>query len=658
MRIVSALVLFASLATGIAGALALRAHHRSALAGLAGEAAARLPGIAERVGGLSARALEAARATLGPGPWRAGVALEESCLDLTESDALVAAVWVLGPDGALLSPAAIAPVEPPATRARPPAVPVGRAAANAGPAGARSPRSAALRPALGSRSSTPSQAAEPGPEELLQRARRSSAAEARDLLDRLERLHGARPAPGGGDWAGVVEDERLALASRLGRHAEVYERGRRGVERRSSGPEAAAPATAAAWVERLLATPAASVLLPGERGALEALAAEQATRATRLATRQGERAAWDAAAVRAPPTGGSFDWAGRPLLASPAGPHGTLVVALDATEVRRLLVALVDDLQGRDGPLWLLDGAGPVAGATGGPPRDAAVVALAPPFAGLRLATAAPGSAYVAVIRRTRWLAGALVAMVLALAGAGWVAARGAAERVRLEGLRADFVASVSHDLKTPIASIRALAETLAEGRAPGKGEAYARTILRDAARLDRMVRRILAFPRASRRSPRPQPAPTDLADVVREAVQEFGRGDDAPIRLVLGETPAPCLLDRDAVGEAIWNLLDNAVRYSESGSTITVAVGVESRFGRVSVADRGVGIPAAERARVFEPWFRGSHPRVRAAGGTGLGLARVRQVAEDHGGRVEIDSLEGQGTVVTLCFPCVGARA
>jgi two-component system phosphate regulon sensor histidine kinase PhoR len=224
----------------------------------------------------------------------------------------------------------------------------------------------------------------------------------------------------------------------------------------------------------------------------------------------------------------------------------------------------------------------------------------------------------------------------------------------RLEMVRRDFVANVSHELKTPLTAIRGFAETLTSELATDAQHArFAETIRANAERMQRLIDDLLDLSRIESGGWVPTPAVVDLETAAAEAVapslpEAAERG--ASIRMVL---PAATLrADPVAVRQVLSNLIENAVRYTPRGGTITVFSAGEKGGVRLGVRDTGSGISAEHLPRIFERFYRVDPARSRAAGGTGLGLAIVKHLVEAHGGRVSAESIPGTGTTVSAFFP------
>jgi signal transduction histidine kinase len=230
--------------------------------------------------------------------------------------------------------------------------------------------------------------------------------------------------------------------------------------------------------------------------------------------------------------------------------------------------------------------------------------------------------------------------------------------------LRTDFVSGVSHELRTPLAQIRWFAELLHMGKLRSEEERHRslRIIDQEARRLTYLVENVLSFSRAERTANRISSAPTDLEREVRDALEMFGplaRSRRATLRSEL-EHGVTLEVDRDALRQVLLNLLDNAVKYGPRGQTVTVGMAATRENGsgprvRLWVEDQGPGIPAADRDRVWEPYVRLDRDVEGATGGSGIGLAVVRELVALHGGRTWLeDASAGGGTRVVIELPAM----
>jgi two-component system phosphate regulon sensor histidine kinase PhoR len=230
-------------------------------------------------------------------------------------------------------------------------------------------------------------------------------------------------------------------------------------------------------------------------------------------------------------------------------------------------------------------------------------------------------------------------------------------QRRRLEVLRRDFVANASHELKTPVAAVRALAETLqtALPEDPEAGYRFATRIAREAERLDALARDLLDLSRVERGTLDVEPV--DLVGLVKEVVGGYAdRAEERRIRLSTELQPGIAVRgDRAQLGLLLSNLVDNALRYTAAKGTVCVRLDAAEGRAVLQVADSGEGIPAGELPRIFERFYRVDKARARQTGGTGLGLAIVRHVAEAHGGTVRADSELARGTTFTVTLPFAG---
>ncbi len=227
-------------------------------------------------------------------------------------------------------------------------------------------------------------------------------------------------------------------------------------------------------------------------------------------------------------------------------------------------------------------------------------------------------------------------------------------ERRRLENVRRDFVANISHELKTPVGALALLAETLLDERDPDVAKRLAERLASEAFRVGNTIDDLLELSRLEVATGLATDEVTvahvvgDAADRVRPAAEQRGieiEVEQAPLRLtVVG--------DRRQLVSAVTNLLDNAVKYSEPGSSIGVRARTDGTWVDVAVRDSGIGIPRRDLERIFERFYRVDRARSRDTGGTGLGLAIVRHVASNHRGEVRVESREGVGSTFTLRLP------
>ncbi|HEX2263089.1 MAG TPA: ATP-binding protein [Pseudonocardiaceae bacterium] len=228
-------------------------------------------------------------------------------------------------------------------------------------------------------------------------------------------------------------------------------------------------------------------------------------------------------------------------------------------------------------------------------------------------------------------------------------------DAVRLEATRRDFVANVSHELKTPVGAMALLAEAVLDATDdPHEVRRFGTKIINEATRLGALVTELIALSRLQGAERLPELATVEVDEVVREALDRCRlAAESADIRITV-DPPSGLLLDGDAtlLVTALSNLVDNAVSYSPPGSPVSVSRRLADGFVEIAVTDRGLGIAAEHQERVFERFFRIDQARSRATGGTGLGLAIVKHVAANHGGDVQLWSRPGTGSTFTLRVP------
>ena len=229
-------------------------------------------------------------------------------------------------------------------------------------------------------------------------------------------------------------------------------------------------------------------------------------------------------------------------------------------------------------------------------------------------------------------------------------------ERLRLESVRRDFVANVSHELKTPTGALALLAETIEGEDDPDVISRLAKRMGSEADRLVRIIDDLLDLSRIEVNET-PQTVLVPIDEIVGEAIDSLqALAASLEVTVKVGDTPRGQAVpgDRRDLVSAISNLVDNAIKYSEAGGEVYVEVREVGSAIEVSVTDRGVGIPSRDLERIFERFYRVDRARSRATGGTGLGLSIVRHVAVNHGGSVTVDSKEGEGSTFVLFLPAV----
>jgi two-component system phosphate regulon sensor histidine kinase PhoR len=233
----------------------------------------------------------------------------------------------------------------------------------------------------------------------------------------------------------------------------------------------------------------------------------------------------------------------------------------------------------------------------------------------------------------------------------------------RLETMRRDFVANVSHELKTPITSIKGFVETLREGalKDPDAAERFLAIIAKQSDRLNAIIEDLLSLSRIEQEAEKEQIQVKEckLRDVLRAAIQDCeAKAAERQVKLALEcweELTAK--LNHRLLEQAVVNLIDNAIKYSDAGSTVEIDAAGRNGEIVIEVRDQGCGIAREHLPRLFERFYRADKARSRKLGGTGLGLAIVKHIAQAHGGRVTVDSAPGKGSTFGIHLP-EGGRA
>jgi len=228
-------------------------------------------------------------------------------------------------------------------------------------------------------------------------------------------------------------------------------------------------------------------------------------------------------------------------------------------------------------------------------------------------------------------------------------------EARRIDAVRRDFVANVSHELKTPIGALGLLSEAILGAKdQPDAVVKFASRMQIEAKRLTDLVQEIIDLSRLQSSDPLQKAFALEASDVVREAVAQAAlSAESRNITVEIGEIEdATVIGDRDQLIMAVLNLLENAINYSPENTKVSVVVKVKEELLEISVTDQGIGIAEGELARVFERFYRVDPARSRMTGGTGLGLSIVKHVALNHGGDIKVWSKEGVGSTFTLQLP------
>ena len=228
-------------------------------------------------------------------------------------------------------------------------------------------------------------------------------------------------------------------------------------------------------------------------------------------------------------------------------------------------------------------------------------------------------------------------------------------EARRIDAVRRDFVANVSHELKTPIGALGLLSEAILGAKdQPDAVVKFASRMQMEAKRLTDLVQEIIDLSRLQSSDPLQKAFDVEASDVVREAVAQAAlSAESRKITIEIGEIEDAAVIgDRDQLIMAVLNLVENAINYSPENTKVSVVVKVKEELLEISVTDQGIGIAEGELARVFERFYRVDPARSRMTGGTGLGLSIVKHVALNHGGDIKVWSKEGVGSTFTLQLP------
>jgi two-component system, OmpR family, sensor histidine kinase SenX3 len=234
-------------------------------------------------------------------------------------------------------------------------------------------------------------------------------------------------------------------------------------------------------------------------------------------------------------------------------------------------------------------------------------------------------------------------------------------EARRVEEIRRDFVANVSHELKTPVGALRLLSEAVNDAAEdPQSVRHFAERMERESKRLSALVQEIIDLSRLQVADALHPPEPVDVDEMVSEAVDRCRLSAQSKrIEVqVAGDFGAAVFGDHNLLVTAVRNLVDNAISYSPEATRVGVGVRRSKGLVEIAVSDQGIGIPLADQDRIFERFYRIDPARSRATGGTGLGLSIVKHVAANHGGEVKLWSVLGQGSTFTLRLPETGSSS
>ncbi|MBQ1215853.1 MAG: PAS domain S-box protein [Firmicutes bacterium] len=231
-------------------------------------------------------------------------------------------------------------------------------------------------------------------------------------------------------------------------------------------------------------------------------------------------------------------------------------------------------------------------------------------------------------------------------------------ERQKLENMQTDFVANVSHELKTPLTTIKSYTETLLDGAMedPEITASFLGIVDTEADRMNRLVKDLLQLSRLDHQRERWSMKETNLVNILNTAIPKVAltaRQKEQHLNVLYDEEAViPVNVDRDRIEQVVLNVLSNAIKYTNEGGRIDIDVLESGNYVKVIVSDNGIGISEADIPRVFERFYRVDKARSRAMGGTGLGLPISKQIVEEHHGTLTIESQEGKGTNVTMTLP------
>lgn len=227
---------------------------------------------------------------------------------------------------------------------------------------------------------------------------------------------------------------------------------------------------------------------------------------------------------------------------------------------------------------------------------------------------------------------------------------------VKLDNMQKEFVADVSHELKTPITSIMGYADTLLEGEYDKETqEKFLNVIASEARRMAKLVTDLLTLSRYDNNKKRTQKEAFDLGELVKKCQDklaiEIKKKNHTVSSFVTADVP-PVLADKDDIERVVLNILTNSIKYTKDGGEIKIYVGFVYNDAYIKVFDNGIGIPEGDLSRIFERFYRVDKARTREMGGTGLGLSIAKEILDKNGGSIDIKSVVGQGTEVVIRIP------
>jgi signal transduction histidine kinase len=273
----------------------------------------------------------------------------------------------------------------------------------------------------------------------------------------------------------------------------------------------------------------------------------------------------------------------------------------------------------------------------------------------LHVSNANPAGEIAQAGARRRMLLAGLAILGALILGSGYFTFRGIQRELAVARLQSEFVSAVSHEFRTPLTSMRQLSEMLSKGRviSEDRRQQYYDVLTRESERLHRLVEGLLNFGRAEAGAARYHLEPVELGELIRTVVAEFQRqADQYQVEVSLDAAPCPIRGEREMLSLALWNLLDNAMKYSPECRTVWIDLSRNGAQAAIAVRDQGVGIPRHEQDRIFKKFVRGAGTAALGVKGTGIGLTMVDHVVKAHGGQVRLESEVGRGSTFTLLLP------
>ncbi len=277
----------------------------------------------------------------------------------------------------------------------------------------------------------------------------------------------------------------------------------------------------------------------------------------------------------------------------------------------------------------------------------------------LHALTVDPDAALAPAKRRQDLMFASMAAIAVLILTGSYLIGRTIARELALSRLQSDFVSAISHEFRTPLTSLCLLSEQLASGRVAGEADRqeYFGVLARESQKLRRLVEGLLNFGRMEAGTAQYRFETIDPTELVQSVSREFEQDAEARghrIEIQARQDAPLVRADRAALACAVWNLVDNAVKYSPECPTVWADVERAGEFAAIRIRDRGIGIPAAEQARIFEKFVRGSGAKEAGIRGTGIGLATVQYIAQAHRGELRLESKAGEGSAFTLLLPAV----